>query len=113
MVKEAKWHYGRRLESQLQHGGSRSMWQGLRTITDYKTSSSRMVNADASLADKLDTFNASFKAAANSANGTRNANSATSNMHTKNARAKNTLIFSEHQVKSSQVALIVISTVYS
>lgn len=35
-VKEAKQRYGRKLESQLQQSDSRSLWQGLRTITDYK-----------------------------------------------------------------------------
>ncbi|KAI5619032.1 hypothetical protein C0J50_21063, partial [Silurus asotus] len=55
-VKDAKRRYGRKLESQFQQGGSRSLWQGLRTITDYKKPSSRMVNADASLADELNTF---------------------------------------------------------
>ncbi|KAI5607308.1 hypothetical protein C0J50_7060 [Silurus asotus] len=45
-VKDAKHRYGSKLESQFQQGGSRSLWQGLRTITDYKTPSSRMVNAD-------------------------------------------------------------------
>ncbi|KAG7320065.1 hypothetical protein KOW79_015918, partial [Hemibagrus wyckioides] len=68
VVKEAKQHYGQKLESQLQQSGSRSLWQGLRTMTDYKTPSSRSVNADASLADELKTFYARFEAAAHSAN---------------------------------------------
>lgn len=40
-------------ESQLQHCGPRSLWQGLRMITDYNAPSSRTMNADASLAEEL------------------------------------------------------------
>ncbi|KAK3526235.1 hypothetical protein QTP70_018513, partial [Hemibagrus guttatus] len=67
-VKEVKQHYERKLESQLQHSDSRSLWQGLRTITDYKAPTSGMSNRDASLTDELNTFYARFEAAANNAN---------------------------------------------
>ncbi|KAK1804253.1 hypothetical protein P4O66_020290 [Electrophorus voltai] len=36
-VREAKRRYGRKLETQFQQSGSRSLWQGLRTITDYRS----------------------------------------------------------------------------
>ncbi|KAI5616883.1 gastrula zinc finger protein XlCGF28.1-like [Silurus asotus] len=94
-VKDAKWRYGRKLESQFQQGGSRSLWQGLRTITDYKTPSSRMVNADASLADELNTFYARFKAAANHASSA----SGTTSKHAERAREVNRFTISEHDVR--------------
>ncbi|KAF7700476.1 hypothetical protein C0J45_2342, partial [Silurus meridionalis] len=94
-VKDVKQHYGRKLESQFQHGGSRSLWQGLRTITDYRTPSSRMVVADASLADKLNTFCAGFEAAANHASGA----SGTNSVHADRAGEVNTFTISEHDVR--------------
>ncbi|KAI5618092.1 gastrula zinc finger protein XlCGF28.1-like [Silurus asotus] len=94
-VKDAKRRYGSKLESQFQQGGSRSLWQGLRTITDYKTPSSRMVNADASLADELNTFYARFKAAANHASGA----SGTTSVHAERAGEVNTFTISEHDVR--------------
>ncbi|RXN39337.1 CBL-interacting kinase 4-like protein [Labeo rohita] len=66
-VKEAKQRYGRKLESQLQQNNSRSLWQGLRTITDYKAPTSGMMNADVTLAGELNTFYARFEAAAKDA----------------------------------------------
>ncbi|KAK1800160.1 hypothetical protein P4O66_000192 [Electrophorus voltai] len=36
-VRELKRHYGRKLESQFWQSGSRFLWQGLRTITDYRS----------------------------------------------------------------------------
>lgn len=97
-VKEAKRRYGRKVESQFQHGGSRCLWQGLRTITDYKTSPST-VNMDASLANELNTFYARFKVAAHSANGGSNANSATRSKHAENAGGVNAFVVSEHDVR--------------
>ncbi|KAI5629002.1 gastrula zinc finger protein XlCGF28.1-like [Silurus asotus] len=94
-VKDAKRRYGSKLESQFQQGGSRSLWQGLRTITDYKTPSSRMVNADASLADELNTFYARFEAAANHASGA----SGTTSVHAERAGEVNTFTISEHDVR--------------
>ncbi len=35
-VKEAKRDYGKKVELQFQEGNPRSLWQGLRTMTDYK-----------------------------------------------------------------------------
>lgn len=63
-VRKAKRSYGEKLESQLRQCDSRSLWKGLRTITDYKRPASSMMNANASLADELNTFYARFDAAA-------------------------------------------------
>ncbi|KAI5628979.1 hypothetical protein C0J50_2468 [Silurus asotus] len=94
-VKDAKRRYGRKLESQFQQGGSRRLWQGLRTITDYKTPSSRLVNTDASLVDELNTFYARFEAAANHASGA----SGTTSVHAERAGELNTFTISEHDVR--------------
>ncbi|KAI5103635.1 up-regulator of cell proliferation isoform X2 [Silurus meridionalis] len=85
-VKDAKRRYGRKLESQFQQGGSRNLWQGLRTITDYRTPSSRMVDADAYLADE---------AAANHASGA----SSTTSVHAERAGEVNTFTISKHDMR--------------
>lgn len=69
VVRKAKRSYGEILESQLRQCDSRSLWKGLRTITDYKRPASSMMNADASLADELNTFYARFDATATKTNG--------------------------------------------
>ncbi|KAK1792086.1 hypothetical protein P4O66_001864 [Electrophorus voltai] len=61
-VRKAKRRYGRKLESQFQQSGSRSLWQKLRTITDYRSLSSGLMSADESLANELNTFFARFEA---------------------------------------------------
>ena len=38
------------------------MWQGLRTVTDYKSNPISLSSADASIASELNTFNARFEA---------------------------------------------------
>ncbi|KAK3547213.1 hypothetical protein QTP86_017580, partial [Hemibagrus guttatus] len=43
VVKETKQRYGRKQESQLQQSDSRSLWQVLRTITDYKAPTSESI----------------------------------------------------------------------
>ncbi|KAK3537078.1 hypothetical protein QTP70_001224 [Hemibagrus guttatus] len=103
-VKEAKQRYGRKLESQLQQSDSRSLWQGLRTITDYKAPTSGMSNADASLADELNTVYACFEAAANDANAKAKANAianaeANGNGYRQEENANTTFIISEHDVR--------------
>lgn len=65
VVAKAKRSYGGKLESQLQQCDSRSQWKGLQTITDYKQTASSVMNANAPLADKLNTFYIRFDAAAN------------------------------------------------
>ncbi|KAK1795637.1 hypothetical protein P4O66_001130 [Electrophorus voltai] len=85
VVREAKRCYGRKLETQFQQSGSRSLWQGLGTITDYRSPPSGLMCADESLANELNTFFARFKATSSSANAnsanasSANANSASAN----------------------------------
>ncbi|KAK1784000.1 hypothetical protein P4O66_004501, partial [Electrophorus voltai] len=79
-VREAKRRYGKKLETQFQQSGSRSLWQGLRTITDYRSPPSGLMSADESLANELNTFFACFEATSSSANAnSANANSANAN----------------------------------
>ncbi|KAK1784717.1 hypothetical protein P4O66_003396 [Electrophorus voltai] len=76
-VREAKRRYGRKLETQFQQSGSRSLWQGLWMIMDYRSPPSRLICADESLANELNTFFAHFEATSSSANASSaNANSA-------------------------------------
>ena len=56
----AKHHYGQRLEKLIEQSDSRGLWQGLRTITDYKAAHTP-VSSDASLADELNNFFARFE----------------------------------------------------
>ncbi|KAK1789986.1 hypothetical protein P4O66_002309 [Electrophorus voltai] len=67
-VREAKRRYGRKLETQFQQSGSRSLWQGLRTITDYRSPPYGLMSVDESLVNKLNTFFAHFKATSSSTN---------------------------------------------
>ncbi|KAK1783932.1 hypothetical protein P4O66_023099, partial [Electrophorus voltai] len=81
-VREAKRHYGRKLETQFQQSGSRSLLQGLRMITDYRSPPTGLMSANESLANELNTFFAHFEATSSSAN----ANSANANStYTNNA----------------------------
>ncbi|KAK3516299.1 hypothetical protein QTP70_009421 [Hemibagrus guttatus] len=82
-AKEVKQRYGRKLESQLQQSDSRSLWQGLRTITDYKAPTSAI--------------DANAKANANViANAKANASSC---RQEENANTENAFIISEHDVR--------------
>ncbi|KAK3546968.1 hypothetical protein QTP86_007292 [Hemibagrus guttatus] len=101
VVKEATRHYGKKPDSQFHQSGSISLWQELRTITDYRTPSSKTVNADAHLADELNTFYAHFEAAAHSTNGVRSANSTIGRRHAENAKEENAFIISEHDVRKA------------
>ncbi|KAK1804661.1 hypothetical protein P4O66_020656 [Electrophorus voltai] len=67
-VREAKRRYGKKLETQFQQSGSRSLWQGLWTITDYRNPPSGLMSADESLANELNTFFSRFEATSSSAN---------------------------------------------
>ncbi|KAK1803842.1 hypothetical protein P4O66_003747 [Electrophorus voltai] len=79
-VREAKRRYGKKLETQFQQCGSRSLWQGLRMITDYRSPPSGLMSADESLANELNTFFARFEATSSSANASStNANGASAN----------------------------------
>ncbi|KAK3569833.1 hypothetical protein QTP86_005863 [Hemibagrus guttatus] len=99
--REAKRCYGKKLESQFHKSDSRSLWQGLRTIMDYRTPSSRMVTAESSLAEKLYTFYACFEAEAHSANSISSAKNAIGSKHTENARKEKAFIISEHNVRKA------------
>ncbi|KAK1803589.1 hypothetical protein P4O66_021005 [Electrophorus voltai] len=79
-VREAKRRYGKKLETQFQQSGSRSLWQGLRTMTDYRSPPSGLMSADESLANELNTFFARFEATSSSATAnSANASSANAN----------------------------------
>lgn len=66
VVKQVKWHYGKKLEMQFQQIGSRNLWQ--RIIMEYKTPFSRMYwYVDESLADELSSFYTCFEAGQGSA----------------------------------------------
>ncbi|KAK1803662.1 hypothetical protein P4O66_021066, partial [Electrophorus voltai] len=89
-VREAKRRYGRKLETQFQQSGSRSLWQGLRTITDYRSPLSGLMSADKSLANELNTFFARFEATSSSANANgASANSANANSANANGASAN------------------------
>ncbi|KAK1801599.1 hypothetical protein P4O66_004555 [Electrophorus voltai] len=51
---------------QDQQSGSRSLWQGLQRITDYRSPPSRLMSADESLVNELNTFFARFEATSSS-----------------------------------------------
>ncbi|KAK1798125.1 hypothetical protein P4O66_000619 [Electrophorus voltai] len=89
-VREAKRRYGKKLETQFQQSGSRSLWQGLRTITDYRSPPSGLMSADESLANELNTFFARFEATSSSANASgTNANGASANGASANGASAN------------------------
>ncbi|KAK1805683.1 hypothetical protein P4O66_019240, partial [Electrophorus voltai] len=67
-VREVKRRYGRKLETQFQQSGSRSLWQELWMITGYRSPPSRPMSADESLANELNTLFARFGATSSSAN---------------------------------------------
>ncbi|XP_051554708.1 uncharacterized protein LOC127441387 [Myxocyprinus asiaticus] len=100
-VREAKRRYGKKLESQLQQGGSRSLWQGLRTITDYKTPSRKISNVDASLADELNTFYARFEAAVYCTNGADSGNSDNGCLYVESINAGNAFTITECDVRKA------------
>ncbi|KAK1803875.1 hypothetical protein P4O66_003817 [Electrophorus voltai] len=89
-VREAKRRYGKKLETQFQQSGSRSLWQGLRMITDYRSPPSGLMSADESLANELNTFFARFEATSSSANASStNANGASANSANANGASAN------------------------
>ncbi|KAK1788604.1 hypothetical protein P4O66_002679 [Electrophorus voltai] len=89
-VREAKRHYGKKLETQFQQSGSRSLWQGLRKITDYGSPPSGLMSADESLANELNTFFARVEATSSSTNASRaNANSANASSANANSTSAN------------------------
>ncbi|KAK1784304.1 hypothetical protein P4O66_003692 [Electrophorus voltai] len=89
-MREAKRRYGKKLETQFQQSGSRSLWQGLRMIPDYRSPPSGLMSADESLANELNTFFARFEATSSSTNANSvNANSANANCASANSASPN------------------------
>ncbi|KAK1803809.1 hypothetical protein P4O66_003737 [Electrophorus voltai] len=68
VLREVKQGYGRKLETQFQQSGSRSLWQGLWMIMDYRNPPSELISVNESLANKLNAFFARFEATSSSAN---------------------------------------------
>ena len=58
-IKRAKWRYRCKMQSQLQSGDTRAVWQGLQAVTDYKKKNST-VDDDPTLPDRLNNFYARF-----------------------------------------------------
>jgi len=54
----------------MEQHDTRSLWQGLRTITDHSGRTPSTVSADTSLADDLNSFFVRFEASNNTASGT-------------------------------------------
>ena len=60
VVKDAKREYGEKMESKFQQGDLRSVWQGLKIMTDYKRPPPSSGGASKELVDNLNTFFARF-----------------------------------------------------
>ncbi|CDQ67988.1 unnamed protein product [Oncorhynchus mykiss] len=61
-IKQAKRQYRINIESYYTGSDARRMWQGLKTITDYKGKPRRKLPNDASLPDEVNAFHAHFEA---------------------------------------------------
>jgi hypothetical protein len=61
-IKQAKLQYRIKIESYYTGSDARRMWQGLKTVTDYKGKPSHELPSDASLPDELNAFYARFGA---------------------------------------------------
>ena len=59
-ISSAKYKYKCKLENQFASNNTRSVWQGLRQITQYKPSASVIYNADPSFPDQLNNFYSRF-----------------------------------------------------
>ena len=59
-ISSAKYKHKRKLENQFASNNTRSVWQGLRQITQYKPSASVIYNADPSFPDQLNDFYSRF-----------------------------------------------------
>ena len=59
-VKQAMLQYRDKVESQFNGSDTRSMWQGLQSITDYKRKTSPVMDHNVLLPDKLNNFFARF-----------------------------------------------------
>ena len=59
-IKKAKYKYKRSLEDQFANNNTKSVWQGLRQITQYKQSVAAINNSDPSFPDQLNEFYSRF-----------------------------------------------------
>ena len=62
IIKQAKCHYRIKIESYYTGSDARRMWQGLKTIMDYKGKLRQEQPCDTSLPDELNAFYARFEA---------------------------------------------------
>jgi len=69
-VKDAKRWYRDRVETQMKQPNTRSLWQRLQTITDYRGRIPSTVSANESLVDDLNSFDARFEVSNNTVSGT-------------------------------------------
>ena len=60
-IRRAKRDYGAKLEDQFENGDARSMWQSLRTITDFRGKTGGGESPSTSLPGELNTFFARFE----------------------------------------------------
>ena len=60
-IKQAKREYSIKIESYYTDSDARQMWQGLKTIIDYKGNPSRVLPIDVTLPDELNGFYARFE----------------------------------------------------
>ncbi|KAI4893672.1 hypothetical protein NFI96_008713 [Prochilodus magdalenae] len=60
-IKAAKREYRAKVESQFNTTNTRSLWQGLNTVTDFRRETPSVDNISAALPDQLNTFCARFK----------------------------------------------------
>ena len=58
-IREAKRRYKQRIESHFENNDPRSMWRGIKTLTDYKSSTTQ-ISQDSDLPDTLNRFFARF-----------------------------------------------------
>ena len=86
-IKGAKQAYKRKVEGHLTNNNPRQVWQGLKHITNYNSSPSVTISADASLAEELNHLFARFEATRPN-----------TDMLTPLSTSQHTLTIQEHQV---------------
>ncbi|KAL3981030.1 carcinoembryonic antigen-related cell adhesion molecule [Sarotherodon galilaeus] len=60
-IKKAKHHYKKKVEEHFSNSNPRRMWQGLQTITDYRTTKPSPTSSDVSFLNELNNFYARFE----------------------------------------------------
>ena len=91
------------MEAHFQNKDTRSIWQGLHEITDYKVAHSCMVGADETLANELNSFYVRFKASNANASNANASNANASNAKAGHANAG--LINTDRRSSTSEAAL--------